>query len=180
MVDREKQGKAVVPFIASYFNDKRPTEPLHRGRESVPRQQRRVCDGATSALIHHLEETGLCEKYDARFGNPGGEGMQSKRDEVMRAVVKVFQDNSLLPADFWAKLPPPRLPKADADKSAGTAPSATATPSIITEPKQPDAPKPAATTGANNEPQASTSWALVVVTIAAAPGLLWLMLKRRS
>ena len=160
MIDREKQGKEVVPFIASFLNDKRPTEPLHRGPESVSRQQRRVCDGATSALIHYMEETGLCEKYDARFGNPGGEGMWEKREQVIRAVVLVLQEKELLPPDFWASLPPPRLPKTVADANT----------------KAPEA-KPTASV---EDPTSSTPWSIIVVLIVAATGLLWLLVKKRN
>ena len=173
-------GKEEEPFYASFCNDKRPTEPLHRGPESVPRQQRRVSDGATSALIHYMEETGLCEKYDARFGNPGGEGMQAKREQVMRAVVQVLQEKSFLPADFWEKLPPPRLPKAaaDANTKATTPPQ---TPSVVvpvkpSTPKSPEA-KPTTTTP-SEEPTSSSPWSVLAVVIVAATSLLWLLLKK--
>jgi hypothetical protein len=180
MIDREKQGNEVVPFIASFLNDKRPTEPLHRGPESVPRQQRRVCDGAKSALVNYMEETGLCEKYDARFGNPGGEAMQAKRDEVIRAVVQALQEKSFLPADFWASLPPPRLPKttADANTKASTPPQ---TPSAVlpVEPSTPKAPE-AKPTASIEEPTSSTPWSVIIVLIVAAIGLLWLLVKKRK
>ena len=105
MIDREKQGKEAVGFIAQYLTDRRPTEPLHRGPEAVPREPRRVCDGACSALIHFMEESHRCEMYDSRFGDPGGESMAARRDEVIRAVVKVLQEKELLSADFWSNVP---------------------------------------------------------------------------
>ena len=116
MIDRNKQGKEVVGFIASYLNDRRFTEPSYRGREAVPREQRRVCDGATSALIHYLEEKKLCEKYDARFGDPSGESTWERRDTVIQAVVKVLQEKGFLAMDFWQTLPPPKA----SDGSLGT------------------------------------------------------------
>ena len=68
MIDRNKQGKEVVGFIASYLNDRRFTEPSYRGREAVPREQRRVCDGATSALIPSMTAVLhlLCRAYPSR------------------------------------------------------------------------------------------------------------------
>lgn len=52
-------------------------------------------------------------------------------------------------------------------------------PKPATAPNQAPESKSAPTSAASNEPQDSTPWAIVVV-VAAAIGLLWLMLKRRA
>ena len=104
LVDRKQHGHEVIPFIASFLDDKRITETWDRGPDAVPRQPRRVSDGATSALKFFMEEEGISEKYDSRFGDPGGEATWVRRDEVSRAVVRVLQENELLPGDFWERL----------------------------------------------------------------------------
>lgn len=182
MIDREKQGKEVVPFIASFLNDKRPTEPLRRGQQSVPRQQRRVCDGATSALINFMEESGLCEKYDARFGNPGGEGTWEQREQVMRAVVQVLQEKSFLPADFWAKLPPPRLPKAAVTPNSNTTiPTMPPTTTQVDLGVSIELKAKPAVPSLGKEPASSMPWSVVTVLVMAATGLIfWLLMKKRN
>ncbi len=181
LIDREKQGKEVVPFIASFLNDKRPIEPLDRGPEAVPRQLRRVCDGATSALISYMEATGLCDTYDTRFGNPGGETMWEGREKVMRAVVQVLQEKAFLPADFWANLPPPRLPKDIGTTGSHTPNAQQEIPAqgdlAIPEPEGPEsAPAPAGPARKSSAP-----WKIIVILMVAACSLLlWLLLKRRS
>lgn len=180
MIDREEQGKEVVPFIASFLNDKRPTEPQHRGPESVPRQPRRVCDGATSALINFMEETGICQKYDVRFGNPGGEGTWEKREEVMRAVVQVLQDKAFLSADFWTTLPPVRLPMTSATQNNN--PTTSTQSSSITQVKAtaPTTSEVAPPPVPRESPASSTPWGIIVVLLMAGSGLLWLLLERRK
>lgn len=171
MIDREKQGEEVVQFIAGFLNDRRPTEPLNRGPESVPRQQRRVCDGATSALINFMEATGLCEKYDSRFGNPGGEATWERREQVIQAVVKVLQDNDLLPEDFWNSLPPTRLPKTTSVPTNITTSLDQRTGVAETKPKTP--------TLSGNSPSL-ISWSIFAVLTVAATGFLWLLIKNRK
>ncbi len=172
MIDREKQGKEVVAFIAEFLKDKRPTEPNNRGPESVPRQPRRVCDGATSALVHYLEETKLCDICDVRFGNPGGEYMMEKRDEVTRAVVKVLQEKGLLAENFWSTLPPPILPKAKTEDAPGAIP----TDSKLPQKQTPEAAQTPA--GAKPESTSNEQWSRLGLIIAAAVGMGWLWFKR--
>jgi hypothetical protein len=62
------------------------------------------------------------------------------------------------------------------DESTATTPA----PGVVTAPKQPDATKPLPTIAGRNEAQDSTPWAIVVVMIVAAVGLLWWLLRRRQ
>ena len=72
-----------------------------------------------------------------------------------------------------------RSVSASAGAASPSTTSPTPTPTVITAPKQADATKSAPML-ANNAPPESTPWSIVVVLIAAAVGLLWLVLKRRA
>jgi hypothetical protein len=178
MIDRTKQGKEVVPFIARYLSDKRFIEPSYRGREAVPRQRLRVSDAAMGALIQYLENTGLCQKYDPRFGDPGGSAMWSRRDEVADAVVMVLQEKGFLPADFWATLAPIKHPKVSPITVKGAASS---NQPLLDEANQvlPKARKLTASSP-SEEPTLSTPWSIIVLLFVAATGLLWLLVKKRK
>ncbi len=67
-----------------------------------------------------------------------------------------------------------------ADSTKTTAASTNAVPTFATSPKNSRPPETKVTTTTNNQPPDSIPWALVVAMIAAACGLLWLLLKRRS
>ena len=170
MIDREKQGPVVVPFIAQYLTDQRFTEPQQRGEYSTPRQRRRVCDGATSALINYLEETGLCQKYDARFGDPGGHTMWAQRDQVTRAVVQLLQEKNLLPLDFWQKAPLPRQSPPSSGQSNLSPPL----------PKKPSDAPPATPEGvmAQEGDAPSSSWMWIALFLAGCAVAVWRWKKR--
>ena len=170
MIDREKQGPVVVPFIAQYLTDQRFTEPQQRGEDSTPRQRRRVCDGATSALINYLEESGLCQKYDARFGDPGGHTMWAQRDQVTRAVVQLLQEKNLLPLDFWQKAPLPRQSPPSSGQSNLSPPL----------PKKPSDAPPATPEGvmAQEGDAPSSSWMWIALFLAGCAVAVWRWKKR--
>lgn len=174
MIDREKQGAVVVPFIAQYLTDQRFTEPQQRGEDSTPRQRLRVCDGATNVLINYLEETGLCQKYDARFGDPGGHTMWAQRDQVTRAVVQVLQEKKLLPLDFWQKAPLPR-------QSPPTAGQLNLSPALPKKPVEiPPYPPQDGVAKQSDAYPLSWMWAMVGICLAACGLALWLWKSRQG
>lgn len=177
MTDRTKQGKEVVPFIAKYLTDNRFIEPSYRGPEAVPRQRLRVRDAAMGTLIQYLENTGLCQKYDARFGDPGGSSTWARRDEVARAVVRVLQEKGFLAADFWSTMPPserPNLVPNTVKRAASSNQSSLV--EVSQSPLKVNSTTPSTTA---DKSTSAISWTIIVLILAVLV-VAWLLIKARK